>query len=364
MGRIKDSIWKSLRRIKKQFLLNSYGRLIENTRKKTGFCIVFIATPGHGNLGDHAIVYGQKKFFRNLGYADSIIEIASYDYLKYAAEFEKLLSKNDLIIIDGGGSMGNLWIHEEDKMQEIVKRFPENPIIIFPQTIYYSEDEDGQNRLLKSIDVYSHRDNLIICAREKASYKFMKENYVGTKVLLIPDIVLYVEDIICNVNRNGVAFCLREDKEKNRDDNAIQKIKDCVKDLGLEIKYVSTVIPEHVHMKSRDQKLKDLWEKFYSSQLVVTDRLHGMIFAAITGTPCLAFDNSSHKVFNSYKWIEKLPYVILAEDAEKIDNQVIELINLQNHKMNYEDYSIREFYFDLENTVKVILNNNKSGDAK
>ena len=47
-----------------------------------------------------------------------------------------------------------------------------------------------------------------------------------------------------------------------------------------------------------------------------------MIFAAITGTPCLAFDNATHKVRGVYKWINKLDYIRLARDDESIEEQV------------------------------------------
>ncbi len=51
------------------------------------------------------------------------------------------------------------------------------------------------------------------------------------------------------------------------------------------------------------------WNEFSSVQLVVTDRLHGMVFSAITGTPCIALDNISHKVYGAYQWLSYLPYL-------------------------------------------------------
>ncbi len=43
----------------------------------------------------------------------------------------------------------------------------------------------------------------------------------------------------------------------------------------------------------RMEELNSKFAEFLSSGLVITDRLHGMIFAAITGTPCIALDNKS-----------------------------------------------------------------------
>ena len=50
-------------------------------------------------------------------------------------------------------------------------------------------------------------------------------------------------------------------------------------------------------------------DEFRKSKLVVTDRLHGMLFAAITGTPCIALGNSSGKVKGVYDWLTHLDYI-------------------------------------------------------
>lgn len=52
-------------------------------------------------------------------------------------------------------------------------------------------------------------------------------------------------------------------------------------------------------------KFKD----FQKSKLVITDRLHGMVFCAISGTPCIAFSNYNHKVKGTYDWIKDLDYI-------------------------------------------------------
>ena len=46
----------------------------------------------------------------------------------------------------------------------------------------------------------------------------------------------------------------------------------------------------------------------------VTDRLHGMIFSVVTGTPCIALDNVSGKVRGVHAWIEDLPTLRFAHD--------------------------------------------------
>ena len=55
-------------------------------------------------------------------------------------------------------------------------------------------------------------------------------------------------------------------------------------------------------------------KKLSGARFVVTDRLHGMLFCAVTGPPCIALDNVSRKVSGGYAWLSHLPYIRLCAD--------------------------------------------------
>ena len=55
------------------------------------------------------------------------------------------------MLIHGGGFLGSIWIKEEEIFRKILKNFPEFLIIVFPQTIYFSKDEEGIKILRMSI---------------------------------------------------------------------------------------------------------------------------------------------------------------------------------------------------------------------
>jgi len=340
--------------IQKKLFINNLKQQMDSVRKKYGKCIIFIATPLHGNLGDHAIVYAQENFFKERGYGNQIIEIPSPRYSKYSQEIKQMINNEDLIIIDGGGSMGTLWIDEEYKMQKIVKSFPKNPIFIFPQTIYYSKDKFGEEELKKSVQIYNSHTDLYICARETRSYDFMKKAYPSVNILLIPDIVLSLKLPEKHNNlRNGVVFCLRGDKEKVLSEDSIEHVKKVIFNKGLKISHETTVIPGKVTKQNRQKKLNNKWEKFATSQLVITDRLHGMIFAAINNTPCIAFDNSSGKVGNVYKWISNLPYIRFVNSSDNITDLIDTLLNYG--KVEYNNKTITPHYDDLFKAIEQYL---------
>ena len=45
----------------------------------------------------------------------------------------------------------------------------------------------------------------------------------------------------------------------------------------------------------------DKFKDFQKSELVITDRLHGMIFCYITKTPCIVMPNNNHKILMTYE---------------------------------------------------------------
>ncbi|WP_232684040.1 polysaccharide pyruvyl transferase family protein [Leuconostoc mesenteroides] len=56
-------------------------------------------------------------------------------------------------------------------------------------------------------------------------------------------------------------------------------------------------------------------QEFSSSKIVITDRLHGMIVAYITGALAIVFDNQNNKVRHSYNdWLSDVDYIHFVAD--------------------------------------------------
>ena len=78
---------------------------------------------------------------------------------------------------------------------------------------------------------------------------------------------------------------------------------------------------------------------------MVTDRLHAMIFAAITNTPCIAFDNKSNKVECVYKWIKYLSYIKFVRDIEEVETYVEHLLEIGQCK--YDNSRLQPYFDEL-----------------
>ena len=87
-----------------------------------------------------------------------------------------------------------------------------------------------------------------------------------------------------------------------------------------------------------------MFNKFRNSKLVITDRLHGMVFSAITKTPCIVTKSLDHKVIGTYEWIKNLNYIKLVEDLsfENINPLIRELMTLKN----FDEIDLNKDYFD------------------
>lgn len=82
------------------------------------------------------------------------------------------------------------------------------------------------------------------------------------------------------------------------------------------------------------------------------NRVHGMIFCAITGTPCIVIDSKSSKVRGCYKWIRNLDYIRFADNVSQIVNEYYE-IPKSIHK--YDKSHLEHYYQELSDDILRIL---------
>ena len=290
---------------------------------------VLIGTPTHGNLGDQAIVHAENVMLSKSEHFNGVIEIPSRSYIKYGKRIKKSVSESDAIIIDGGGSMGTLWVHNEYRFRDVITRFPNNSIYILPQSVYFGDEEWEKRVLTDSIDIYSQHKKLTIFCRDKESYLFTKMHFQRNNVFYSPDMVLSLYPQKMNrVRKNRALLCFRDDVESTNDTRKKEKVVSAVKELFDEVSQTSTLVYCKIERKNRLFELEKKWIEFSEAKLVVTDRLHAMIFCALTGTPCIALDNKSKKVSGAYEWIKNLPYILLINSDVEINKAIIEeLIN-------------------------------------
>lgn len=329
---------RSIKKILKLYLFAKKSPYNKNTKK----CYIMMAAD-YGNMGDIAITEAQSQFLKQLLSDYKIVEVPLSKIHVWAYDIRKKINNNDIITIVGGGNSGNIYLDFEQYRRFIVKYFKNRcKIISFPQTVDYSDDNNGKKELNKSINIYK-KSNIVFFARELNSYEFYKKNFIN-KVFVVPDIVLSLNYCIKN-KTDAVTLCIRNDKEL-ANKSFVEKVEKYIRDKFTVVQELDTHIGDVKITKNiRKKTLYEFLDKFGSSKLVLTNRLHGMIFCAITGTPCIALDNSNHKVKNVYNdWLKKYKYIrVIDEDNFKnIDNIIsdilrVKITSIPNIKGEYDD---------------------------
>jgi pyruvyl transferase EpsI len=304
--------------------------------------IVVALAADYGNLGDVAITYAQSEFLRKHFPKADIIDFPISQTFTEIKSLKKIIKENDIITIVGGGNTGDMYDDIEYARQFIIKHFPKNKIISFPQTIDFSETPFGKKAFNKAFNVYRGSNKLILIAREKKSYEIYKKN-LKNRVLFAPDIVLSLDLKEPQLFREGITFCMRKDGEKKLSNDEEYQLINSAKKYG-EVKFKDTHINKNnMSVEEREKELRKIWEAFKKSKLVITDRLHGMIFCAITGTPCIALDNSNRKISGVYNaWLKDLKYITLLKefDLVELQKEVDELLDSDidaNKSLNLEE---------------------------
>lgn len=323
--------------------------------KKCGAPQYFVIdTPEHVNLGDSAIVLAQFSFLEKCGISRSDIkEITSCEHIKYNKIIKKCVRPKDIIVIDGGGSMGDQWFAEEKKQRTVLTDFPQNKVIIFPQTIYYSDTPFGHAEQEKSVPVYNGRAGLILVAREKKSFEIMQKLYPDTPVLLTPDIVLSASGTVLGLQkqkRQDVLLCFRNDAEQAMTQQERQAIEAYLQAKNSTYRFTDMYSDCPVNKENRRECVQKKINEFASAELIITDRLHGMLFAAIAETPCIVFGNYNQKVEGTYEWIKYLPYIRFVKSTKEAERAYAELKDMKNCK--FDNAPLAPYFEKLAELVK------------
>jgi pyruvyl transferase EpsI len=306
--------------------------------------VIVALAADYGNLGDVAITYAQEKYLKSCFPEFEVIDFPISSTFTGLKALKRVVTSEDLVTIAGGGNMGDLHYTIEDCRRFIIENFPNNKIISFPQSIDFSDKTKGRRELSKTLRVYSRHKNLHLVAREPVSYENMRKTFTKNYVYLAPDMVLSLNQMKQEQKRQGVLLCMRKDRESifSSEERAafITRFTSAVPDL---IQKDTHIGGNGLTLQAREAELFKMWELFRRAEVVVTDRLHGMIFATITGTPCVVLQNISHKIKATYHaWLSSLSHIILQEgyDCAQTIRTVEELrkypiINIQ--KPDYTD---------------------------
>ena len=306
--------WLSLR----SDYLTTYQENKRTIRLPRSRIVYLLDVPTHDNLGDHAIAYAQRKFLEKALPDAQILEIPVQLVEMHLPFIRRHLRPDDLFCMIGGGNFGDAYLMHEYTKRKVCSMFPDNRVIIFPQTISFSDTPQGRRELKLTQEALNRHRRLTITARDKVSHQRARCWFPEAESILTPDIVLSLEAVSTELPRKGILCCLRQDQERSTAIHA-SDVLNALGQAGYAFSLSDTISSHGVSIRQRPDELAAKWREFQGSELVITDRLHGMIFSCITATPCVVLDNSNHKIRNFYDtWLRDVPSVRFAQTAEDI----------------------------------------------
>ena len=280
--------------------------------------------PYYCNIGDVLIWEGELEFLKKVKY--KCLGMVS----QYTCDFP-VLSPEVLILLQGGGNFGDVWRSTQEFRLQVCQKYPNNKIIIFPQTVFYENLEllDADARAMSQ-----HR-NLTICGRDEVSYKILKQHFKN-EILLVPDMAFCISSErlqkVCELQGDKGLFLKRTDKEFSFSDFEIPL------SLNLEThdwptyerKFVMNYlfetllrVKEHFDFNFLNRFI-DCWAyKIYRRSLVnmgvrflskynviYTTRLHVFILGILLHKKCIIIDNSYGKNSSFFDtWLKDLKHI-------------------------------------------------------
>lgn len=298
--------------------------------------------PQHSNVGDSAIFLGELEYLAKRNCKIRYV----CDCYNYNESALSSLIGNNIIFLHGGGNFGDIWpIHQEFR-EKIVNDFPNNRIVLFPQSIHFSDE----NLLEKSKSVFSKHKDFHIIVRDKVSYSLAKK-YYNNPVYLCPDLALMLDldrSIYAKSYYDYVVLS-RTDKEKFHDFN-IKNLKEgdckltdwvdesepkylwlynwCHKRLAWNSKVpikLLGLISVYSARKMAFERLERGLNILGQGKKVVTDRLHAVILSFLIKIPVEYVDNNYNKLSNFmdtwFSGFEDIKKSATYSDALKISNE-------------------------------------------
>ena len=247
------------------------------------------------------------------------------------------LRKDIVILIIGGGFFGDVWRKAWDIVMNTVTLYPDNPVVILPQSIYYNNIQiayDDASRL-------SALKRLTICTRDTASFEYARK-YFQNNILFCPDLAFYcdVEKLFRHSlpEKDKILFLKRNDKEqpaslpdvkrKNMDyrdwpsmegkisfsDRVLNKIIYGLTRVNRNRKLDCLATAIYKYCK-RNITIRDAVRFISAYRIVYTTRLHAMILSFLLNKEVYIVDNSYGKVSGCYKsWLSECKTIHLVNE--------------------------------------------------
>ena len=281
--------------------------------------VALLDFPWHSNPGDAAIWKSETLALSTLGHR--IVYTATQSNFEQN-RLARLLPNDGVVLLHGGGNLGDLWPNIHAHRESIIQCLSNRRIVQLPQTVHFDDETAGHESLAR----LAAHPNLTVMARDARSLDRLRQ--AGISALLSRDATSAlwpgrpVEHVPARPAR--VLFLLRSDHERRTPlpSNLISQAKDW-SDLGISLDITDSAekivnrglniidrvqqrsgraLPASCRARITQQRLQTnrlihaAAQVITSHDVIVTDRLHAMLFGLAYGRTVVVIDNGYGKL--------------------------------------------------------------------
>ena len=297
--------------------------------------IWLLLSPQYLNYGDHLIALSELQFFAARS-KKQVIDLNYTSFTLWENRIANRIKHGDIIWITGGGYLGDLWPESHSAAERVLARFPNNQIVFAPQSTFYS-DLKSPNAKEFAQKVRDH-GNCVFFSREQNTVDRLQELDIPS--YLAPDFALLTQlEPKKETKSSYISFCLRDDHERTFSEPSLKVLKTKLQSFGMPFHKI-VMAKKHCEIPTWSRKvfLRKKLREYSKSMLVVTDRLHGMLFCCVAGVPCIAVDNTSKKISGVYEWVKELDYIRFVASFEEADLALNDILEHSDKKSNRAEF--------------------------
>ena len=177
-----------------------------STRIAAGDRVVLVGT-GLGNVGDCAIAVATRRWLeRTVG---RWVELDRRTYSKAVAA--RGLGADGVVLLAGGGTIGDVWPSQEALRRRAVGDFPGHRVLQLPQTIHF----ESASAQAEAGAFYRSHPRLTLLLRDAKSLSLARDGW-GVDAALVPDVALTLVLPRAAPAEREVLWLLRADQESER----------------------------------------------------------------------------------------------------------------------------------------------------
>ena len=273
----------------------------------------------HGNVGDNLLNYGEAVLLYKLNKKHTDCHVHQSTRGKPCSQKYSQFSS---ALWQAGGNWGDLWKPLQDKRIKSFEALSKHSVstVGMPQSYHYESQPTALRDATIIENLVKRGFNLTLTWRQENSYQTAKSLYPSVNNILTPDIAFLIgrikdTDIYTksNIPKVDILFAMRNDKESviGSHREIRTQLSTLLKDYDVSYKVVDWVdrqsyyngVDKYPMQKVPTSGLFSYQKRFASAvamystaKLIVTDRLHGSIFAFLMNKPHIYIDQMYKKI--------------------------------------------------------------------